>query len=43
VEMMQLMVNLEVLVVELGAFNLVVLPLEQEEQQFVVKVMQEEQ
>jgi hypothetical protein len=43
VEVVDLMVNLEVLAVELEAFNLVVLHLEQGEVQFLVKVMQEEQ
>ena len=42
-EVVDLMVNLEVLAVELEAFNLVVLHLEQGEVQFLVKVMQEEQ
>jgi hypothetical protein len=40
---MQLTVIQEALGVEQAVFNLVVLHLEQEEQQFVVKVMQEEQ
>jgi hypothetical protein len=43
VGVVDLMVNLEVLAVELEAFNLVVLHLEQWEVQFLVKVMQEEQ
>tara|TARA_X000001382_G_scaffold85200_1_gene60370 strand:+ start:372 stop:572 length:201 start_codon:yes stop_codon:yes gene_type:complete len=43
VDVVELLVNLEVLAVELEAFNLVVLHLEQGEVQLHVKVMQEEQ